>query len=210
VAGAEREKVMKRKELLESQGVSREDVDDVVDIATELMSVDDAAKSKLSLEEMKELGEELDIPAEYIEKAQSELTRRRQEKKLEEAQAQASRNRLIKIASLVLAGLFLVFAILIMGKTSGLNAAYEKVEKAAAQMKNVQARKLAITEMYKNRPDSMDKDAELVGAENRIRVETKRHAEAAAEYNKRARGFLAGMAAALSGLPSKVEVGPKE
>ena len=50
----------------------------------------------------------------------------------------------------------------------------------------------------------MDSDAELLGAENRVRVEQKRYDEAAAKYNAEARGVGAGLARTFVGLPAEV------
>lgn len=194
---------MKRQEL--KVQVAEADVDDVIEIAAKMMAEEEG---QLSLTELQEVGEELDIPAEYVERAQKELVEQRKREKAElEAKVAFKRNVFLAGggAAVVLA---LVLGVGTMTTGSTLAAIHADVEAARAQVENVKARKASVEELYKGQPDSPDKMAELMGAENRVRVETKRYSEAAAAYNRKADGLFAGMARAVKGLPAEVPTTP--
>ncbi|RAL25542.1 hypothetical protein DL240_02620 [Lujinxingia litoralis] len=91
--------------------------------------------------------------------------------------------------------------------TANLNAHYREVEHHQAEVANVVARKDAIVAQYADQPDSLEKRAELVGSENRIRVATQRFNEAAAVYNQSARSFPASLFTG-SRFPRQVELAP--
>lgn len=194
---------MKRAEL--KVEVAQDDVDDVVEIATRMMIEDEG---KLTLEELQEVGEELDIPAEYIARAQTQLVEQRAKQKQELEAKAAQRRSTVTIGAVGVSAIIFVVMFWTGMTASSLAKLHGAVVSSQAQIANVTERRAAVVELYKNRPDSPDKDAELVGAENRIRVETKRYAEAAAAYNAKASGFPGSLARAFKGLPAQVSTSP--
>lgn len=197
---------MKKAQVQTEVKVAEADVDDVVEIALQMMDEDEG---QLSLEELREIGDDLDIPAEYIERAQTELQKTRAETKAEtkaktEQQAAVIRKALLGggIVVLLVTG-WAYFAL------SGLSTLHAAVEAQGAQVANVTARKTEVLKAYAGKPDSPDKTAEVIGAENRIRVENKRYSEFAADYNAAAGQFPAVIFHGVAGLPDSVPVTPK-
>jgi hypothetical protein len=189
----------------ESDVTEYEDVDDVIGIAAEMMREDEG---RLDEQELDAVGRELDIPPEYLDRARVELARRRVAEVRLEEQTQARRKRVGMIAALVVA-LSTILAVTSYSSTaSALRERHGDVQARAAQVDNVRARKLAVEQQLADRPASPDKDAELVGAENRIRVETKRYVEAATAYNEAAAGWFASWSASVAGLPAQVPLTP--
>ena len=72
----------------------------------------------------------------------------------------------------------------------------------------MRARQRAIQATLGSQPSTPDREAELVGAENRVRVEVQRYAKAAAEYNEAASGLLAPILASWAGLPRELPLTP--
>lgn len=195
---------MKKAEL--KVEVAHDDVDDVVEIATRMMVEDEG---KMSLEEVQAVGEELDIPAEYIARAQTQLVEKRAKQKQELEAEAASRRTLVTMSTVGVAALAFIIMVWIGATASSLGSLHAQVVSTQAQVQNVTERKESVVELYKDRPTSPDKDAELVGAENRIRVETKRYSEAASAYNAKVRGFPGNIARTFKGLPSEVPASPE-
>lgn len=185
--------------------VAHADVDDVVEIAARMMA---AEEGLLSAEELHEIGRDLDIPEEYMERARKELEVKRKAAERKEREERAERELRKKVLIGGSAALVLVLAIWTFGASSSLRGLHADVEAQRAQVENVRARKVTVTEMYRGRGPSPDRDAELIGAENRIRVESKRYAELAAKYNARAQSFPGSLATALTSLPSSVPANP--
>jgi hypothetical protein len=188
--------------------IDRDDVDDVVGLAEQLRREDE---SKLSLDEMKAVGRELDIADEHIERAALELQEgRRTEARAAEQQAK-ERALLLKKArqgALVAAGVTaLIFVVLWVGAVSArgeLHRLRTDVDAKRAQLVNVTDRQARVEAEFRSRPPSPDRDAELLGAENRVRVERKRYDESAAQYNSATAGTFAGLAVRFYDLPSRV------
>ena len=86
----------------------------------------------------------------------------------------------------------------------GLNDRLADVERARAQVVNVLERQVATQAQWAAQPDGPDKNAELTGAESRVRVERRRYDEAASAYNADVTGFPRGLLASLFGLPEKL------
>lgn len=148
---------------------------------------------KFSASEMAEMGSELGIPAEYIEQARSQLKERRlREERLaaEKAAQKKKRMRLGGIAAVVVAA---VMGLWSMSASSKVGRLAEAADASIAQVASVKERQASVQAMLANRPDSPDKDAELIGAENRIRVELKRCNEAVVRYNQYASRFPASL-----------------
>jgi hypothetical protein len=187
----------------EPDGTPVDDVDDVIGIAAEMMREEEG---RLDQADLHAVGEELDIPPEYIERARVELRRRREQQSKDLAERTATRKKLALGAMATTGVVALVTGLLYASTAADLRERYADVQSRAAQVENVRARKAAIVQQLAGRPPSPDKDAELVGAENRIRVESKRYAEAATSYNQASGGWFAGWAASVAGLPEHVPV----
>ena len=197
---------MKKAQVQTEVQIAEEDVDDVVGLAMRMMHEEEG---QLSLREMQEVGEELDIPPEYIERAQAELQRERAATRAaeqQEAQRTAKLKRTVTLGVVVVAGVLLLWTGVAVSSLTSLHAS---VQTQAAQVANVTERKATVVEMYQGRADSPDKDAEIIGAENRIRVETKRYAELAGEYNAAAGSFPVALVRPLFGLPASVPLAAK-
>lgn len=177
--------------------IAYDDVDDVIGIASEMQATD---ADHLSIEELREVASELDVPDRYVAPAVTELARRRAERLAAEAQ-RVRRRRVLVAAILGVLGVLVIWAVLGQASLSGDLAA---VEAARAQVDNVVTlRKKRIAE-WGPRADSRERTAELSGADNRVAVERRRYDAAAQAYNASVRSFPASLWAALFGLPSEV------
>ena len=184
-----------------NENVNYEDVDEVIGLAAELRH---QSEDLLSPEELAAIGEELGIPAEFVDRARQELTRRREQAE-RQARAAAERRRQITLIVSVVAGvLLLVSAILSFTAVSSARSAYHVVLAQAAEVHNVQDRQASVLALYADRPDSIDRDAEIMGAENRVRVATQRYNEAVATYNLRASRFPASLWLPFTDLPPTI------
>lgn len=77
------------------------------------------------------------------------------------------------------------------------------VERARAQVENVRERQVAVVARFAGAEASVGREAELSGAENRVRIERARYDEAAATYNAAAGSAWAGLCARITGLPAR-------
>lgn len=186
---------------LEPEHTERDDIDDVIGIAAELMRQDE---ERIDRADLHTVGRELDIPPEYIEKARTELAHRRAEQTRLAAESSAKKKRVAMVVGATAAALVIVFALAYASTVSTLRDRHTAVQSHAAQVANVRARRTTVVQQLADRPASADKDAEIIGAENRIRVETKRYADAAAAYNQAAAGWFGAWAASVAGLPPQV------
>ncbi|MCA9632659.1 MAG: TPM domain-containing protein [Myxococcales bacterium] len=89
-----------------------------------------------------------------------------------------------------------------LSKRSELQALRSDVDRAHAQVDNVRERQREVRKRYADRADSAARDAELDGAENRVRIERARYDQAAQRYNEVAGSSFGGLAARIWGLPS--------
>lgn len=177
--------------------VDYEDVDDVIGIASELQDLD---RDRLSVEDLKEVASDLEIPEKYVQPAIAELERRRQAA-LVAAARKARTRRLAIVAAVVVVGLVGVWALVGNARLSSLATA---AQRAHAQVVNVRERQLATQRQWQNQPDGADKMAELSGAENRVRIERKRYDEAASAYNEAAASFPGSLWRGLFGHPERL------
>ena len=179
--------------------VAHEDLDDVIELAARMMQEEEGA---LTDEEVKEVALELDIPEAYIDRARAQLERVKAEKEAETKRLAAAKKRKIIIGSAVV-----VFAVAVVGvNNSSVGSLHARVAAQEAQVDNVTERQREVTQMLQSRPNSPDKDAELLGAQNRVRVETKRYNEVAAKYNARTEGAFTTFTLLFSSLPSSVSM----
>lgn len=185
--------------------VERDDVDDVIGLATEMMHAD---REALSAADLEAVGAELDLPREYVERARVELARRRETAERQQVAELARRRRAVRLAAGAGAALAAVLAVWSSVAVSSLRTRHAAVTAQAAQVENVRARRVSVGELLDGRAPSPDVDAERIGAENRVRVETQRYAEAAAAYNDAAARFPASWVGPLVGLPAQVPLVP--
>ena len=181
--------------------IDQKDLGPIIEIATQRMA---AAQDELSREELLAIAEELGISAEYVDEAQSILSRQRSEERAR-AQAEAAENqdRLKKLG--YLGGAFLVLCVLsALVSYNGLTAQLADVAQKKSQLVNVQERQEHIKRLMDDQENSPAKLAELAGSQNRIRIERKRYDESAARYNQRASGFPASLWRSIFGLPDDV------
>jgi hypothetical protein len=185
--------------------VDRDDVDDVVELATRMVEEE---RDALGVADLHAVGAELDLPPEVVDRARRELARRRAEEARVADERRARRMRRARVALITggaAAGILGVWSAASLGP---LRDRHEAVTAQAAQVENVRARQRSIEQLLQGRPPSPDRDAELIGAENRVRVETQRYALAAAAYNEAAARFPASVVRSLAGLPAEVPVVP--
>jgi hypothetical protein len=91
----------------------------------------------------------------------------------------------------------------VLGANS-LKSDLNEIEEQRAQVARVVERQAGVQELLANEPSSLDRNAELLGAENRVRIEQQRYDEAASAYNARVDGFPNNLWRALFGLPNHV------
>ena len=174
--------------------VDYEDVDDVIGIAAEMQSLD---ADRLSVEELEAVAKDLEIPAQYVGPAVVELRRRRALKLAHDAKKK--KTRLLTIG--VVAGVVVLLVLWAVIGQRGLAARMSEAEAARAQVKNVVAYRERVVALWQGQPTTREHTAALAGADNRVALESKRYATAAAEYNEAARGFPGSLWASLFGMP---------
>lgn len=167
-----------------------DDVDDVMELAERLRSEDVV---RFSASEMAEMGGELGIPAEYIEQARSQLKERRLLEERQALEKAAAQKKMMLFGAMGAAVLVAVVGIVSLGASSKVGRLAEVADSAIAQVESVRERQVSVKALLADRPDSPDKDAELIGAENRLRVELKRCNEAVVRYNQSASSFPASL-----------------
>lgn len=139
-------------------------------------------------------------------RAQAERLKRHEKARAEQFENAGRRRFFVIVAASVL--LLLVLGISVKLRVDGerLTTRYAAVEKSRAQVKNVKERQLEVTAHQQYAEPSETRDAEIAGAENRVRVERKRYDEAATAYNAELDGFFVKWAAKTRGLPPSVEL----
>lgn len=169
------------------------DVEQVIGLAAEMAH---AEEGRLTVAELEDVARQLDIPDEYVRKAVDVLGRRRKA----ERRRRVLRARVLPAAALglvaVLLGLFAV-------ARSGLVRADAAVQAERAQLASVVERQAAVRAMFESRAPDPERDAELAGAENRVRIQRKRYDEAATSYNVTAQGLLVSLVRPLVGAPAR-------
>jgi DNA-directed RNA polymerase subunit RPC12/RpoP len=124
--------------------------------------------------------------------------------------ADARRAELVKTGrtrfTLQVVAIVTVCAVVIAGvaftRTSGaLATAWSEVDRAEAQVKNVHQRQLELQKQLAEAEPSESKNAQLEGAENRVRVERGKYQTAAAAYNAEVGTWWGRLVARVKGLP---------
>jgi hypothetical protein len=186
--------------------IAYEDVDELISTATRLMQKD-AAPDTLTVEDLRQIGQELDIPAEYVDRARAVLEERRQReaqaREGAERRARARRSALIRGAWMAAA----VGGVLVLGAVpvrNGLQGSLAEVTRQRAQVHNVVERRERVQERYATSTPGPERDAQLSGADNRVSVEQRRYDELATNYNRSASSFPSSWVVRLTGLPASV------
>ncbi len=187
--------------------IERDDVDDVIAHAEQLRIEDER---DLSLEDVKAVGRELDIEPAYIEKAVAKRETEKREQAAAEAALRVERQKQLALARKVGLGgaVAVVLGCLVIwlgaqSRASELRSLDAEVARARAQLVSVTERQARVETEYRPRSPSPDRDAELLGAENRVRVERSRYDEAAAAYNAARGRSFGGWAARLYDVPAR-------
>ena len=158
------------------------DLYQVIELATKRLAAD---QDRLSQAEVDAIAQELGIDRKYVEAAQHELAQLR----ADEIQAKAKRARQRKIrVSLLVSGTVLL-CVMATSARNRLADEHAEVSKARAQLVNVIERQHSVQNRLASAPFSEGKDAELAGAENRMRIQRKRYDEHATRYNRSANGY---------------------
>ncbi len=190
----------------QGQQVAVDDVDDLIHTATRLMQKDSAPET-LTTEDVKRIGQELDIPAEYIDRAMEVLEQRRREQeqaKLEAERARQARRERLRKGAWVAAGVAVVLGLAGLSVRNSLNTELQEVTRQRAQVRNVVERRAREQARYATATPGPERDAQLSGAENRVSVEQRRYDTLAAGYNASASSFPQVWVVRLSGLPGSV------
>lgn len=190
-----------------TQTIDPEDVDDLIGLAAEMRERD---RDRLTVDELREVAEEVGIEARYLDQALAALTsRRREEAALQAARAArgAARRRRLGLVALGVLGALAVVGVglggLLWSRHGDLVPLDAEVRRARAQWRNVVERQAAVEERLRDVPPGRERQAELAGAENRVRIERRRYDETAAAYNAEAGSVLGAWAASLGGLPTE-------
>jgi hypothetical protein len=176
--------------------INFDDVDDIIGVASELQELE---RDRLSVEDLRAVARDLDIPEHLLQPAIAELDRRRQATLAAEAERRRRRQRVQWVS----AGVAAVIAVWALSGNARLGALGVEVDRARAQWVSVQERQVATEKQWRGQPDSPGRMAELSGAENRVRVERKRYDEAASAYNEAAAGFPSSLWRNLFGHPER-------
>ncbi|MBK6577713.1 MAG: hypothetical protein IPG17_16245 [Sandaracinaceae bacterium] len=132
------------------------------------------------------------------------LLRKQQARERHEARLREERRKQVRLFAAVAA-----LALLVLLGMAGANTHAElrdlhaQVERARAQVENVRERQVAVVARLASAEASAGREAELSGAENRVRIERARYDEAAAAYNAAAGSAWAGLCVTASGLPER-------
>ena len=181
--------------------VRLDDVDDVIGIAAELKN---EVSEQLTIADLEQVAAELDIEPRYVQRAVARLEQRRRRAAEVEKVRRERRRRLLRRTLTTVAAIVAVLILVPLWTQSGLRGDLGEVERQKAQVRNVIERQEAVARQWNEAPPSPDRDAELSGAENRVRIERARYDEAAARYNTQAGGPLGRLTATLFGLPARV------
>lgn len=181
----------------EEQSILADDLDDVIKLASQHKEA--TVEERLSLAQVDQIAEELGIEPEHVGEAIETLQQRRETSANQQRSARMARRKWGRVTAIV-AGCLLGLALLAY---SLLSSRLSAVEGARSQVKNVVERQLATESTYRERPPSPERDAELDGAANRVRVERRAYDLAARRYNDSASSVLSMPFRGLLGFPKK-------
>lgn len=185
--------------------IDDEDVDDVIEIATDIAEREQKEKARMTVDDVVDIGEQLGIEKDDVEEAVDELRLR----EAREAQRKMRRRKYLTYASGVAAALALSLIFMGLIGRSKLHSVRAEVDQQRAQVRLVIDRQANVVARLADQPASRDKDAELAGAENRVAIEKRRYDQAAARYNNAARSITGAWGARFFGLDKKVPLSPE-
>lgn len=191
---------MKLKTATETR-VDHEDVDDVIGIAAQMK---EAEADQLSVEDLQGVAAELDIEPEYVERAVKTLEERRAKAEAEVREVTRKKRLVLGGAVAVASLLLVVFCATALSASATLGELHGAVAQKHAQVANVIERQQSVESKLKGLPMTPDREAEIIGSENRVRVEKKRYDEAATAYNTFAVTWRGKLGATLSSTPDHV------
>lgn len=175
--------------------VDYEDVDDVIGLAAEMAQAQDRL---ITVAELEDVAQQLDIPKQFVTPAVFELkARRRQARRRKREARRRSQGLWVVVVAAVLC--VPVYGMVVHG---GLKRHAAEAAKAKSQWRNVMERQAAVRKRYETAPPSPERDAELDGAENRVRIERERYDRTVTEYNIAAAGPVGSLLARLGDLPA--------
>jgi hypothetical protein len=140
------------------------------------------------------------------DRALAELRKQRARDRHAELEAQARRRKILVLTAGAAAAVLLVAMVAAFSTQSALNRALAEVERSHAQLVNVRERQEVVVRQWGTMPPGPDRDAELSGAENRVRIERARYDEAAAAYNARVGATWPSIVARIFGLPTRARL----
>lgn len=177
----------------ERDAIATEDVDDVIGIALENQQED---ASRIAVDDVEDIAQQLDIPGQYVREAVDELADRKEAERREQEAARNKRQRAIarlrKAALLLVLGVAAVAMLGAVATTqtqSSLAPKWAEVQRRRSQVTSVLERQRNVQARVANRPDDIQRQDALAGAENRVAIERRRYDQAAATYNASASGF---------------------
>lgn len=175
-----------------------EDVEAVIAAAAKAKNEEE---QRLSVEDLEGMADDLDIPKHLIAPAVEEV-RRRRAAELAAEQAAAARTKRLR-RGLAAAGSVLGLVVLVVSYSTYADVRDSKLaaERQHAQVANVLERQRATEKQWASAADSSDKQAELSGAENRVRIERARYDELATQYRRHASGLFGWLVTGVTGYP---------
>ena len=182
-----------------NKNIDVDDLDDIIGIAERLQEED---TDKMSFEEIAAVAKELDISVEYLQKAIDELKKKR----LLEEQESKKQTELEKTHKTMRTKGTVFF--IVVGLVSGfysygsLTAKVAEVELHHSNVAGALERQKNTEKRYKEASRTAAVDAELDGAENRVRIAQQRYDRAASQYNSTSLSMLHRPWVSLLGFPS--------
>ena len=178
-------------------GLPQDELYEDIELASKRLAAD---QDRLSESQVNAIAKELGIDKKYIHDAQQELAKLR----LREAAKKRRRHTRIKIGLVSIAAMGMLFIATGLSAKNSLLDHLADVRQAKAQLVNVSERQQSVRARLLNATPSTGKDAELEGAENRVRIQRKRYDERVTAYNRAANGSLASLWCSLFGLPTAI------
>jgi hypothetical protein len=166
----------------EGRRIDYEDVDQVIGLAAEMAHADEG---RLSVSDLEDIARQLDIPDRYVRPAVRALEKRRKAR----AALERRRDRRRRVAGAVLGASLVVLGVLMMLAHQDFVGRLADVERQKAQVRSVLDRREEVHERYYGKELDPSREAELAGADNRVRIEMRRYDEAASAYNARVGSF---------------------
>ena len=140
------------------------------------------------------------------DRALAELRKQRAAQRHEERKKEQRIRSMTWFAAATAGALLLIGIAAAIGTQRDLARDHAEVERRRAQLVNVRERQVVVIQQWGSMPPSPDRDAELSGAENRVRIERARYDEAAAAYNAQVGTPWSRFVARAFGLPTRARL----